>query len=85
MAKDNIQFGSTEVELLLDDLGLIPSSFITPEVLNLIEQQFRMREFEMPDYEKLYCELYLEKLRKKREFERARVKPTIEKTLKLNF
>lgn len=71
--------------MLLEDLGLIPSSFITPEVLNLIEQQFRMREFEMPDYEKMYCELYLEKLKIKREFERKRVKPTTETTLKINF
>lgn len=85
MTKDKILFGSTEVEMLLEDLGLIPSSFITPEVLNLIEQQFRMREFEMPDYEKMYCELYLDKLRKKREFERKRVKPTIETTFKINF
>ena len=85
MVKDKIQFGSTEVEMLLEDLGLIPSSFITPEVLSLIEQQFRMREFDMPDYEKMYCELYLDKLRKKREFERKRVKPTIETTLKINF
>lgn len=85
MAKDKIQYGSTEVEMLLEDLGLIPSSFITPEVLYLIEQQFRMREFEMPDYEKMYCELYLDKLRKKREFERKRVKPTEETTLKINF
>lgn len=74
-----------EVLLLIEDLGLIHSSFITPTVIELLQREIQCRQFDLPDYNRAYIELYLSKLRARREFERKRKKPKVEKTLKLNF
>lgn len=88
MARLLILFGmvtNEEVLLLLEDLGLIHSSFITPTVIELLEREIQCRQFDLPDYDRMYINLYLSKLRERREFERKRKKPTVEKSLKLNF
>ena len=78
-------FGSVEFDLLIEDLGLVPSSLITPTLQETIIREFQLREFDMPDYKKLAVDDYLNRLELKRSNDRKR-KPSIEEqTLKFNF
>lgn len=54
-----------QLDLLIEDLGLVPSSLLTPSLKDLILKEQQFREFqELNEYERYYHELYLEKLSK---------------------
>lgn len=46
MAKDALPiFSNAEVSALIDELGLIPSCLITPDIAKLIQHQLQMKRF----------------------------------------
>lgn len=78
-------FGSAELDLLIEDLGLIPSSLITPSLQETIIREFQLREFEIPDYERMAVDDYLTRLERKRSNDRKRIPLCEEQTFKINF
>lgn len=85
MERVHISFGTDEFNLLIEDLGLIPSSLITPTLQDTIIREFQLREFELPDYEKLAIQDYFERLKRKRLNDRKHKSSFTETTLKINF
>lgn len=75
----------SEVEMFLEDLGLIPSSLVTPAVVKLIALEWQQREFDLTVNERAYRDHYLKKLRERANIRRKRVNKPPEKTLKINF
>lgn len=73
------------VEAFLEDLGLIPSSLVTPEVVKLISLEWQMREFDLTVDERAFRDHYLIKLRERANIRRKRVNKPPERTLKINF
>lgn len=56
-----------QLDLLIEDLGLVPSTLLTPSLKDLILKEQQFREFqEFNEYEKYYHELYLKKLSKRK-------------------
>ncbi len=61
---------SEQLDLLIEDLGLVPSTLLTPSLKDLILKEQHFREFqEFNEYERYYQEQYLKKLseRKKKQ------------------
>lgn len=56
-----------QLDLLIEDLGLVPSTLLTPSLKDLILKEQQFREFrELNDYERYYQELYLKQLSKRK-------------------
>lgn len=56
-----------QLELLIEELGLIPSTFLTPTIKEQIRLEITQREFEpMNDLEKYFHQEFLKKLQKRR-------------------
>ena len=76
-----------DVELFLEDLGLIPSSLVTPTVIDLITKEWQLREFDLSKDEKRYRDYYLNKLRERSRLSRKHKqlhKPD-NMTIRINF
>ncbi len=53
----------TELDALIEDLGLTPSTFLTPTLKDLISKEYQQREFlELNELEKIYEEEYKKRL-----------------------
>lgn len=56
-----------QLDLLIEDLGLVPSTLLTPSLKDLILKEQQFREFqELNEYERYYQEQYLKKLYKRK-------------------
>lgn len=56
-----------QLDLLIEDLGLVPSTLLTPSLKDLILKEYQFREFEeLNEYERYYQEQYLKKLSKRK-------------------
>lgn len=65
MVKQLKLFGmdNEQLDLLIEDLGLVPSTLLTPSLKDLILKEQLFREFqEFNEYEKYYRNQYLKKL-----------------------
>lgn len=85
MERVHIPFGTDEFNLLIEDLGLVPCSLITPTLQETIIREFQLREFDLPDYEKMAVQDYFNRLNAHREKQRKHKSSFKEKTLKFNF
>lgn len=55
-----------QLDLLIEDLGLVPSTLLTPSLKDLILKEQQFREFqEFNEYERYYQEQYLKQLSKR--------------------
>jgi hypothetical protein len=56
-----------QLDLLIEDLGLVPSTLLTPSLKDLILKEQQFREFqEFNEYERYYQEQYLNQLSKRK-------------------